>query len=155
MDKVLKRLGYKAGDRSLVTRAPEELQEALTKPMQPAPDAQIRGAYAFLMVFVKSMAEFTVIKNSLAEATAPQGRLWVCYPKKSSKKHRSDLSRDLLWPQMGGLGFEPVSQYAVDEDWSAIRFRPVREIKKMVRLAAATQEGRERAEQERAKRAEK
>ena len=37
--------------------------------------------------------------------------------------HRADLNRDTLWPVLGGYGMRPVSQEAVDEVWSALRFR--------------------------------
>ena len=38
--------------------------------------------------------------------------------------HRADLNRDTLWPVLGEYGMRPVSQVAVDEVWSALRFRP-------------------------------
>ena len=40
--------------------------------------------------------------------------------------HRADLNRDTLWPVLGEYGMRPVSQVAVDEVWSALRFRPLR-----------------------------
>ncbi|WP_391118049.1 hypothetical protein [Psychrobacillus sp. L3] len=41
-------------------------------------------------------------------------------------------------------GFEPVRNIAIDEDWSALRFRKVENIKKMVRKFAHTEVGKER-----------
>jgi hypothetical protein len=40
------------------------------------------------------------------------------------KANRADLNRDTLWPVLGEYGMRPVSQVAVDEVWSALRFRP-------------------------------
>lgn len=40
--------------------------------------------------------------------------------------HRSDLNRDTLWPVLVEYGMRPVSQVAVDEVWSAPRFRPLK-----------------------------
>lgn len=40
--------------------------------------------------------------------------------------HRADLNRDTLWPVLGEYGMRPVSQVAVDEVWSALRFRPLK-----------------------------
>lgn len=151
MQDILKRLGYRPGDRALMLDAPQVPGSALAGAMSPQPDSAAEGLYPFVMAFVTDLAQFEQRKAGWAAATASQGRLWVCYPKKSSKRFKTDVSRDVLWPLMGELGFEPVSQYALDEDWSAMRFRPVGEIKCMVRKSAATQEGARRAELEREK----
>jgi hypothetical protein len=42
------------------------------------------------------------------------------------KANRADLNRDTLWPVLGEYGMRPVSQVAVDEVWSALRFRPLK-----------------------------
>ena len=57
-------------------------------------------------------------------ATWPRRKaLWVLYP----KANRTDVNRDTLWPILAGYGLRPISQVAVDEVWSALRFRPLRE----------------------------
>lgn len=50
--------------------------------------------------------------------TAP-AVLWVAYP----KGNRTDINRDSLWPILTEYGMRPVSQVAVGEVWSALRFR--------------------------------
>ncbi len=47
---------------------------------------------------------------------------WICYPKKSSGI-KTDLSRDDGWKSVFDAGFGPVTQVAVDETWSALRFK--------------------------------
>ncbi|MFI7443015.1 hypothetical protein [Nonomuraea indica] len=49
--------------------------------------------------------------------------LWVAYPKGNA----SDINRDTLWPIVGEYGLRPNGQVAVDEVWSALRFRPLKE----------------------------
>jgi len=49
--------------------------------------------------------------------------LWFAYPKKSSKMYAGQIDRDHGWKPLQDLGFEPVRQVALDEDWSALRFR--------------------------------
>ena len=44
-------------------------------------------------------------------------------------------------------GYEPVRQIAIDEDWSALRFRKTGKIKTMKRGFAVTEEGKQRTEQ--------
>jgi hypothetical protein len=72
--------------------------------------------------------------------------LWIAYPKGSSKRHRSELSRDTGWQVLGDLGFEGVRMVAIDEDWSAARFRRAAFIRSMKRDAkrAMSAEGKGR-----------
>ena len=58
-------------------------------------------------------------KDHLARPSA----LWIAYP----KGNRTDVNRDTLWPILGEYGMRPITQVSVDEVWSALRFRPVRE----------------------------
>jgi hypothetical protein len=48
--------------------------------------------------------------------------LWVAYP----KGNRSDINRDTLWPILAEHGLRPIAQVALDEMWSALRFRPLK-----------------------------
>ena len=47
---------------------------------------------------------------------------WVAYP----KGNKADINRDTLWPILAEHGFRPISQVALDETWSALRFRPLK-----------------------------
>jgi hypothetical protein len=49
---------------------------------------------------------------------------WLAYPK--GGKRGTDLNRDILWNHMLGKGVQGVRQVAIDETWSALRFRPAR-----------------------------
>lgn len=59
--------------------------------------------------------------------------VWFAYPKGSSKKYKSQINRDNGWNVLGREGFEPVRMVAIDEDWSAVRFRRAGFIKNMTR----------------------
>jgi hypothetical protein len=50
------------------------------------------------------------------------GLTWVAYPK--SGQLGTDLHRDSLAALLMASGIKPVCQIAVDEVWSALRFRP-------------------------------
>ena len=56
------------------------------------------------------------------EALSRPDALWVAYP----KGNRADINRDTLWPIVGAYGLRPIAQVAVDDTWSALRFRPLR-----------------------------
>jgi hypothetical protein len=55
-------------------------------------------------------------------ALASRPVFWVAYP----KGNRADINRDSLWRMIAPLGLQPITQVAIDETWSALRFRPVR-----------------------------
>lgn len=57
-----------------------------------------------------------------APALRAADAFWVLYP----KGNRTDVNRDSLWPILAEHGFRPISQVAVDDTWSALRFRPLR-----------------------------
>ena len=61
----------------------------------------------------------TAHKDQLARPSS----FWVAYP----KGNRADLNRDSLWPILGEYGLRPIGQVSVDEVWSAMRFRPLKE----------------------------
>jgi hypothetical protein len=78
----------------------------------------------------KTALVFADDADSLRELLARHGDqltrpniLWVSYP----KANRTDLNRDTLWPILAEYGMRPVGQVAVDEVWSALRFRPLKE----------------------------
>lgn len=58
-------------------------------------------------------------KESLAGSAA----FWVAYP----KANRADINRDSLWPILADYGFRPISQVAIDDVWSALRFRALKD----------------------------
>jgi hypothetical protein len=72
--------------------------------------------------------------------------VWFAYPKGTSKRYKSELSRDSGWEVLGKLGFECVRSVAIDEDWSAARFRRVAFIRTMNRdkKRAMTKQGKAR-----------
>jgi hypothetical protein len=71
--------------------------------------------------------------------------VWVTYPKKASKRYTCEFDRDTGWEPLGAVGFEPVRQVAVDDDWSALRFRRVAHIKTMKRSFAMTDAGKKKS----------
>ena len=82
-------------------------------------DRNARG----VLVFVRDSSEVAGAANEIADAAAtPDGLAWVAYPKQGSGIE-TDLSRDRGWEPLAGAGLRPVRQVALDEKWSALRFR--------------------------------
>jgi hypothetical protein len=78
---------------------------------------------AVALVFVDSAAAARELLTAHSERLARPGILWVAYP----KANKADINRDTLWPILAEYGLRPISQVAVDEVWSALRFRPLKE----------------------------
>jgi hypothetical protein len=109
-------------------------------------DPATRADFAFAIGFATTLAELDRISGALAAAATGDAIVWVAYPKKSSKRYRCEFDRDSGWTTLGAAGFEGVRQVAIDEDWSALRFRRVEYINSLKRDAsrALTTEGRRR-----------
>jgi hypothetical protein len=90
----------------------------------------------FGIAFVTKQAEFERHAKALAKRSIEGDVvLWIAYPKGTSKRYTSELSRDSGWQLLGDLGFEGVRLVAIDDDWSALRFRRVAFIRSMQRDA--------------------
>jgi len=81
------------------------------------------GKDDFVHLFVTSRAEFEERFTDAADAVADGGLLWVSYPK-SKGKLKYDINRDSLWGLAIPKGWHPVSQVSLDEQWSAMWFKP-------------------------------
>ena len=87
----------------------------------------------FSLAFVMTQKEVDTLAPQVAKKAKGDAIVWFAYPKGSSKKYKSQINRDNGWAVMGDAGFEPVRMVAIDEDWSAVRFRRVEFIKTMNR----------------------
>jgi hypothetical protein len=87
----------------------------------------------FSLAFVTKQREVDTLAQAIAKRAKGDAVVWFAYPKGTSKKYRSEINRDTGWQILGKLGFEPVRMVAIDEDWSASRFRRVEFIKSMTR----------------------
>jgi hypothetical protein len=155
MTPLFKKMNFKVSDATgrdqdpiAVLRAPDEFLpeiEAMREFSEVHQTAQNGLKYGFFLAFVKSAAEMTTIAKSLSKHLAEDAVFWIAYPKKSSQKYKSDINRDSGgWTVLGSLGYEGVRSVAIDEDWSALRFRNVKFIKKMTRDSswAMSEEGK-------------
>ncbi len=122
---LVKKLLIKPLHRVAVLNAPPGFAERLDG----LPDGvdlaeQPDGIRDIVLVFVTNSGELDRLAQTAINSVKREGVLWVAYPKKSSKVP-TDLSRDVSWQPLRGTGFEVVSSIAIDDVWSALRFRPV------------------------------
>ena len=86
------------------------------------------STHEFVQFFATKKSDVAKSAKKLLQAATPGALVWITYPKKTSGVD-SDLSREAVWAAMEGTGWRPVSQIAIDEVWSALRFRPTQDVK--------------------------
>lgn len=75
-----------------------------------------------VIVFTTNRAELAARADPFIEAARRDALAWIAYPK--AGQLGTDLNRDSLWELLQERGIRPVGQVAIDEVWSALRFRP-------------------------------
>ena len=122
--RVLKNLRIAGHDPVLIMNSPPEYEQLLMHI-----DARIHTepqlSYTFAHVFVKSEEEIERDVKQAVQSLEEDGYLWVSFPKPSSTKYKGDISRDNGVRILVALGFEPMTQISIDDDWSALRFEHV------------------------------
>jgi hypothetical protein len=132
---VFKKLNLKDQTEIAVVNAPASFERELAALRGVA----VRRSFAegaplkFSLAFVTKQPEVDALAKSAAECTVGDAVVWFAYPKQSSKRYQSEIDRERGWDALGAAGFEPVRMVAIDEDWSAVRFRRVDFIKSMKR----------------------
>ena len=132
MDEILKKLRYSDQKKIAVLNAPDEFRERIAGLI---PDVQIdteinaRYLYDFMIAFTPKSADVERLGPACVHNLSTDGKLWMAYPKGTSRRYTSDINRDRGWETVEGTGFRRVSQVAIDTDWSALRFRNARFVK--------------------------
>ncbi len=80
----------------------------------------------FALVFVTKPSDVESALKRVVAKVEGDTVLWFAYPKGTSKRYRSTINRDTGWESLKSAGFETVRLVAIDEDWSALRFRQTR-----------------------------
>ena len=83
----------------------------------------------FALAFAITQAQLDRASKILAAASEGDAVIWFAYPKGSSKRYTCEFNRDSGWSVIRDAGFESVRMVAIDEDWSALRFRRLEYVK--------------------------
>ena len=75
----------------------------------------------FALVFALNSNQLSKILSEVCPALHPEGKLWISYPKATSKI-TSDLNRDCTWSSLTNQGFETGDIVELDYVWSAQLF---------------------------------
>jgi hypothetical protein len=128
---LIKKLGIKSKQKLLILHAPENYVEQIAA-LLPTEVKFVTSAsetthFDVVIQFVNNKAEVEQETPKALAMVNPGGRLWIAYPKQSSKV-KTDINRDILWQIFPNSEWRPVTQISIDEIWSALRFRPKSEV---------------------------
>ena len=134
MNAIFRKLNFKDHTAIYILNAPESFHPAMEE-MRALTDVREKlasaKAVAFALAFATKKKEVDKFADRIAKTTSGDAVIWIAYPKGTSKKYVCEFTRDTGWDKTGAHGFEPVRLVAIDEVWSALRFRRVEHIKTM------------------------
>lgn len=87
----------------------------------------------FVLAFVTHQAQVDEFAARLFPKAYGDALIWFAYPKGTSKNYTCDFNRDTGWKAVEEAGYLGVRMVAIDQDWSALRFRRKEYIKKLTR----------------------
>jgi hypothetical protein len=131
-DELQKKLGMRPGFAGLVIAPPPDDDN----PLLPLPEgfsvlagldelAQANGPFDYIQVFVRDRGALAAAFAELRDKLAPNGMLWVSWPKMSSDRRGSGMVGDLNENVIRRLALTnamvDVKVAALDRDWSALK----------------------------------
>lgn len=150
MTPLFKKMNFKDHEVIFAIQAPESFSVELKEMGKVvAVKTNLKGAknIPFFIAFVTKQKEVDELAELIGKLVKGDEVIWFAYPKGTSKKYTCEFNRDNGWKTLGKLGFEGVRMVAIDEDWSALRFRRAEHIKTMTRSFAMSDKGKEKVVQ--------
>ena len=114
---VAEKLAIKPG-RSVWTSHPDRLAEIGELP-EGAGRIDELAAADVAVLYADDAASARALLSANHDAITKPPVVWIAYP----KANRTDINRDSLWPIVVVYGMRPNGQVAIDDLWSALRFR--------------------------------
>jgi len=126
-----KKLRLAAGQRVAVLNAPAGYRARLSPgPADIGSEVQPSQVYDVVQLFVNSVEELRRLGPAAIGAVKPNGLLWITYPKGGQTRGVTDLPATPWWTQRDVLGeitsvtgYKPVAFVAIDENYTALRFK--------------------------------
>ncbi|HEX6743263.1 MAG TPA: DUF3052 domain-containing protein [Solirubrobacteraceae bacterium] len=115
-----RKLGFKPGMTAVFLDAPEHVGDLLGELEGVTVKRSLRGHADLVMCFVTRRRELKRRAPRLREAVAPDGMVWVCWPKRASKVD-TDVTEDVVREVLLPTGLVDNKVAAVDETWSGLK----------------------------------
>lgn len=118
------KLQIKPGRRLAVLHSPPGMLEKISAELEgcsvlPAAEGKMDAVLAFITILSDAPARFSEALGALV----PGGLLWMAYAKGGSGI-KTDVNRDRLFAAIKAGGWLGIRMVALDDTWSAMRFRP-------------------------------
>lgn len=125
MADIFKKLNLKDQTEIVVLHAPESFEAELGSLQNIVVHRKLKPQHAlqFGLAFVTQEKVLDEVSAAMTKQAKGDALIWIAYPKKSSKKYHCEFNRDNEWRVLSEAGYETVRMVAIDEDWSALRFR--------------------------------
>ncbi len=125
MPSVFDKLNLKDESEIVVLNAPPsfEVELATLSGVTVRRDAARAVSIHFALAFVLTQEQLDRASRELVASAVGDALLWIAYPKGTSKRYACEFNRDSGWTVLRAAGFDTVRQVAIDDDWSALRFR--------------------------------
>jgi hypothetical protein len=116
-----KKLGLKDGHRVCVLNPPKKYSDVIGRlPKDIALTDRLNHPADIVHVFVTRQADLTSRIQLMRKAIAPDGALWVSWPKKASKVP-TDVTEDTIRTLALASGLVDVKVCAIDDVWSGLK----------------------------------
>jgi hypothetical protein len=116
-----KKLGIREGGTVLTVNAPADYRKLFPElPKGVAFATEVNPPLEFVHLFVESTADLAAQLPALKAELAPDGVIWVSWPKKASGV-KTDVTEDAVRAAALPLGLVDVKVCAVDAVWSGLK----------------------------------
>jgi hypothetical protein len=118
---VVQKLGIKPGFRIFVDGAPASYDDIIGRlPADVTIAPRLKAPLDMTHVFAKQAAVLRKKLPACREAIAPDGMVWVSWPKKSSSV-ATDVTENVVRDTALSLGLVDVKVCAIDDTWSGLK----------------------------------
>lgn len=122
---LLKKLRIKSGFKVQVSNAPANFLPMIGElPHDVEVSLNETKNFDALLIFARTTSDMQAALDSKHKAIGDQTICWIIYPKAKSKL-AADLNMMQRWDDLKNYALTPCASAAVDQDWTAIRIKPV------------------------------
>jgi hypothetical protein len=115
-----KKLGFKAGAPLWAKGMPDSVRAMIEADARPSYLARPTKSLAAAHIFHTNAAKLEADLEALRPKLAPDGMIWVSWPKKAAKVD-TDITEDVIRAVALPMGYVDVKVCAVDEVWSGLK----------------------------------
>ena len=129
MSPVAKKLQIKPNSHWLFINTPEDYLAYI----EPLPDGvqtsfEITGPCDGVQLFARNSSELAAILEHIQPALTLNTIIWITFPKKNTAIP-TDLETMSSWAEAGKYNLRPVASAAINQTWTALRFKPEEQVK--------------------------